>query len=133
MGRKSIVAVIVILALLVSGGFLIMNNNGVKHDANNSNNSSDSNSQNQPNTVQIDNFKFTQNELSVKNGTTVTWINNDPTKHNVVFDDSSAGKVEDSKFISKGEKVSFTFDTVGSFSYFCELHPYMKGTVTVTE
>jgi plastocyanin len=28
---------------------------------------------------------------------------------------------------------SFTFNQAGSFDYFCEIHPGMTGTVTVTE
>ena len=85
------------------------------------------------NTVAISNFKFAQQKITVKKGATVTWNNEDPTEHNVVFDDSSAGEVEGSKLISKGESVSFTFDKVGTFPYRCMPHPYMTGTVEVVE
>ncbi len=85
------------------------------------------------NTVAISNFKFAQQKITVKKGATVTWNNEDPAEHNVVFDDSSAGEVEAGKLISKGESVSFTFDKVGIFPYHCIPHPYMTGTVEVVE
>lgn len=84
-------------------------------------------------TIEIRDFKYAPEKMTVKKGTTVTWKNFDNTKHNVVFDDESAGEVEGGKLIGNGEEVSFTFNEVGDFSYFCEPHPYMKASVTVTE
>jgi 3',5'-cyclic-AMP phosphodiesterase len=77
--------------------------------------------------VKIDNFAFTPKTLSVSPGTTVTWTNQDDVPHNVVSTDK--------KFISTvldtDQKFSFTFDTPGSFPYFCKIHPMMTGTVQV--
>ncbi len=85
------------------------------------------------NVIEIKNFKFAPEKMTIKKGTTITWKNFDNTKHNVVFDDGSAGKVEGGKLISNGEEVSFTFSEVGEFPYHCMPHPYMKGSVTVTQ
>jgi len=57
----------------------------------------------------------------------VTWTNNDSVPHTVTQD----GGGLTSKAINPGETFSFTFDTAGSFSYHCEFHANMKGTVTV--
>jgi plastocyanin len=85
------------------------------------------------NVIEIKNFKFVPEKMTIKKGTTITWKNFDNTKHNVIFDDESAGEVEGGKLISNGEEVSFTFSEVGEFPYHCMPHPYMKGSVTVTE
>ena len=85
------------------------------------------------NVIEIKNFKFVPEKMTIKKGTTITWKNFDNTKHNVVFDDETTGEVEGGKLISNGEEVSFTFNEVGEFPYYCMPHPYMKATVTVME
>ena len=85
------------------------------------------------NVIEIKNFKFVPEKMTIKKGTIITWKNFDNTKHNVIFDDESAGEVEGGKLISNGEQVSFTFNEVGDFPYHCMPHPYMKGSVTVTQ
>jgi len=78
--------------------------------------------------VRIDNFVFNPAQLTVKPGTTVTFVNEDDIPHNVV---SSARGVFKSKVMDTDQKFSFTFATPGSFEYFCALHPHMKGTIVV--
>ena len=87
----------------------------------------------QSSSVIIENFEFIKKDITVKKGTTVVWKNLDTAKHNVIFDDVSVGQVEGGKLIGKGQELSFTFDKVGSFSYFCGPHTYMKGRVVVSE
>jgi plastocyanin len=76
--------------------------------------------------VKIDNFTFAPQQLTVKAGTTVTWINEDDIPHTVV----STGHFR-SKPLDTGDKFTFTFTTAGSFQYFCGLHPHMQGSITV--
>jgi plastocyanin len=76
--------------------------------------------------VHIDNFVFEPAELTVKVGTTVTWINRDDIPHLVV----SAGKFR-SKALDTEDKFSFTFTAAGDYKYFCALHPHMTGMVRV--
>jgi len=78
-------------------------------------------------TVKIDNYAFGPVALTVKAGTTVTWINDDDIPHTVVATD----KAFRSKALDTDDKFSFTFTTPGSYEYFCSLHPYMKATVVV--
>ena len=77
--------------------------------------------------VKIDNFSFTPATLTVAAGTTVTWTNHDDIPHNVVSDDKSIK----SKTLDTDEKFAFTFSKPGTYSYFCSIHPKMKGTVVV--
>jgi plastocyanin len=77
--------------------------------------------------VKIDNFSFGPAELTVKAGTTVTWINRDDIPHTVV----STDKAFKSKVLDTDEKFSYTFSTAGSFPYFCSIHPKMTGKILV--
>ena len=77
--------------------------------------------------VGIANFAFTPAALTVKPGETVTFENHDSTVHSIV---GVAGSFR-SKALDTDDKFSFTFDKPGEYSYFCGLHPYMKGKVVV--
>ena len=77
--------------------------------------------------VKIDNFTFAPQRLTVKAGTTVTWINDDDIPHAI----ASTGKAFRSKVLDTEDKFSFTFATPGSYEYFCSLHPHMTGTIVV--
>jgi plastocyanin len=77
--------------------------------------------------VKIDNFAFAPQRLTVKAGTTVTWINDDDIPHTV----SSSTKVFKSKALDTKDKFSFTFTTPGDYEYFCSLHPHMTGAIVV--
>ena len=78
--------------------------------------------------VTIRDFAFSPATISVPVGTTVTWTNEDSAPHTA----TSTSGVWDSGTLETGGSFSFTFDTPGSFSYFCAIHPSMRGTVVVT-
>ncbi len=71
--------------------------------------------------VKIDNFAFTPKRLTVKPGTTVTWINDDDAPHTV----AANGKLFKSGALDTQDRFSFTFTTPGTYEYFCSLHPHM--------
>src|SRR5438046_10764995 len=77
--------------------------------------------------VQIDQYAFLPQRITVKPGTTVTWTNEDDAPHTV----ASSAKLFKSKALDTGDKFSFTFTTPGTYEYFCSLHPHMTGTVVV--
>ena len=59
--------------------------------------------------------------VTIKQGDTVTWVNNKMAPHNVIFD----GKPELSHkqlTFSPGESYSTTFDEPGEYSYYCAPH-----------
>lgn len=78
-------------------------------------------------------FAFSPATLTVKVGTKVTWTNMTQTGHTVTSDD---GKSFDSgisnPIAASGGTYSFTFTKAGTFPYHCQIHPFMKATITVT-
>jgi len=79
-------------------------------------------------TVEIKDFAFNPATITIKKGTTVTWTNQDSAPHTVT---SESGNELDSPTLSKGQSYSHTFNEVGTFSYYCTIHPRMKGNVVV--
>jgi len=71
--------------------------------------------------------------IDVKVGTTVLWENVDNTMHTATSGnpDLGADGVFDSDILSAGDTYEFTFTDVGSYDYYCILHPWMVGTVNV--
>ena len=78
--------------------------------------------------VKIANFTFDPPTLTVKAGTTVTWINADDIPHLVSEKD---GKFRSSA-LDTNDKFSQTFSTAGTVEYFCAIHPHMTGKIVVT-
>lgn len=76
--------------------------------------------------ITIADFAFTGPD-SVEVGTTVTVTNEDGVAHTFTSEDD----VFDSDSIGTGESFQFTFDEAGEYTYFCEFHPQMTGTLTV--
>jgi plastocyanin len=77
--------------------------------------------------VKIDNFVFGPQAITVPVGTTVTWTNSDDIPHTAVSTDG----VFKSKVMDTDEKFSYTFTKVGTYSYYCSVHPKMTGQVVV--
>lgn len=87
--------------------------------------------------IEINLFNFSEKEITVPAGTTVTWINNDGTQHSVTSgtpDDNPDGDgTFDSDFFEEGETFSMVFDKPGEYHYFCRRHSHMQAVVIVTE
>jgi plastocyanin len=80
-----------------------------------------------PGDVTIFDNGYTPTTKTVTAGTTVTWSNTGALPHTVT---DRAG-LFDSSFVMAGETFQRTFDTPGTFSYFCTIHPEMVGTISV--
>lgn len=83
-------------------------------------------------------FAFGPATTTIKVGTTVTWTNGDTVNHDVVTDPSApaVNRLEGLKSptLKPGESFSYTFNKVGTWNYYCSLHPIrMKGQIIVTE
>ncbi|MCS5530313.1 MAG: plastocyanin/azurin family copper-binding protein, partial [Candidatus Nitrosopelagicus sp.] len=78
---------------------------------------------------------FIPNPITVELGTIVTWDNTDTAAHTASAGTAADGPsgVWDSSLIMAGASFSYTTDTVGSFDYFCMVHPWMAGTLIVEE
>ena len=81
-------------------------------------------------TVEIKEYAFAPATLTVAVGTRVTWTNRDDTPHTVTS--AAEPPLFRSGAIDSDDSFAWPFDTRGSFSYFCALHPHMQGTVIVT-
>jgi len=76
--------------------------------------------------IEIKNYMFM--EVTVPQGTKVTWINRDEVPHTVI----EKTKLFHSPALDTDDTFSFVFDKPGTYEYFCSLHPYMVAKVIVT-
>ncbi len=77
-------------------------------------------------TVEIKDFKFVPDTVTIKRGGTVTWIQRDSAPHTVALTD-----IPESPRLEQGDTWSYTFDKTGNYNYICGIHPYMKGRIIV--
>jgi len=70
---------------------------------------------------------FGANPLTVAAGTTISWLNTDTTTHTSAAD----GSQWESGNIPPGGRFNFTFGSAGRFTYHCQIHPNMTGTIVV--
>ncbi len=75
--------------------------------------------------IDILDFSFSQADITVAPGTTVTWTNTGVAPHTV------SGLPEESGTLDTGQSFSFTFNDAGTFDYQCAFHPQMVGQVIV--
>ena len=78
--------------------------------------------------VSIASFAFGPATITVKPGTTVTWTQQDEDQHTVTAND---GSFTSSPLIT-GTTYTHTFTAPGTYAYHCSIHPFMHGTVVVT-
>ena len=78
--------------------------------------------------VDIKDFAYNPATVEIPVGSSVTWTNSDPTPHTATAQDRQALQ---SGTLQQGDNFSQTFDTPGTFDYFCEFHANMKGTIVV--
>ena len=79
-------------------------------------------------TVLIQDFSFKPAHITIKRGTKVRWINKDRAHHTAT---ATKRKSFDSGRLGKGQRYTHTFKSAGKKKYFCEIHPFMRGSVTV--
>ena len=76
---------------------------------------------------------YTPNTVQIKVGGTVIWKNVDTAAHTVT---SGKGAVSDGIFdsgmIMAGSSFDHKFDKTGTYDYYCMVHPWMTGKVTVS-
>lgn len=73
-------------------------------------------------------------EVSINAGDKVTWVNNDISIHNLASGTPEEGLTNEfeSGIIQAGGTFEHTFNDAGSIDYYCTIHPWMTGSVTVT-
>ena len=80
------------------------------------------------NKIEIKDFAFIPQTVTVKSGEKITWINRDEEPHTVV----SVGKqLKKSSALDTDQTYTIVAGAPGTYSYFCSVHPKMTGTIVV--
>jgi plastocyanin len=79
--------------------------------------------------VEIVDFAYEPDPVTVEEGGKVTWINRDSDPHTATADDGSF----DTGTLEEGKLGSASFKEAGTYEYICTIHPDMQGTVEVVE
>jgi len=75
-------------------------------------------------------------DIEISLGDTIVWKNGDQAKHTITsgtLEDGPDGIFGGTNFLVPGESYKFTFTEKGRYPYFCLIHPWMTGVVTVTD
>jgi plastocyanin len=79
--------------------------------------------------VEIENFSYEPDPVTIEEGGKVIWINRDSAPHTATAEDGSF----DTGTLEEGKLKSETFKQPGTYEYVCSIHPQMHGTVEVVE
>jgi plastocyanin len=119
--RRIILLITVAMLVVVSTLFFVSASGAHKHPT--------AKAQKHPTkTVLIQNFRFKPANITIKRGTKVRWINKDMDPHTAT---ANNGRSFDSGRLGKGQSYTHTFKSAGKKGYFCEIHPFMRGSVLV--
>jgi plastocyanin len=80
-----------------------------------------------PMEVNVDNFTFGPDTLTVPANSKVTWVNKDDAPHVITSNDG----LFKSRALDTDDTYSYTFTKAGTYSYYCSIHPKMVGKVVV--
>ena len=81
---------------------------------------------------EVDDNCYVPSLIVIEKGKQVTWVNEDSAFHSVTSGFYTAPtELFDSGYLDPFESYTLTFDEVGTYDYFCILHPWMKGQVIV--
>lgn len=79
--------------------------------------------------VEIVEFTYQPDPVTIAAGGKVTWVNRDSAPHTATAEDGSF----DTGTLGEGKIGSQSFKEPGTYPYICTIHPTMKGTVEVVE
>lgn len=82
--------------------------------------------------INIQGFAFAPSSQTIQVGDTVMWMNADSIAHTSTSGQPGAPDgLWNSGFLNSGASFSHTFDAAGTFPYFCGVHSFMTGSITV--
>lgn len=134
---KTVIIWLIVVILVVIGGWYLMGRGQSTSTSTNSvvpsasSTVSTSSVDTSTNAVIISGMAFAPTSVTIKTGATVKWTNQDSTTHTVTGNGNNVPTGFDSGNLDNGQSYSFTFDTPGTYSYHCKIHPQMTGTITV--
>ncbi|HEX6688989.1 MAG TPA: cupredoxin family copper-binding protein [Solirubrobacterales bacterium] len=79
--------------------------------------------------VEIEDFAYRPDPVTIEEGGKVIWKNRDSVAHTATAEDGSF----DTGTIEEGKLKSETFKEAGTYDYICSIHPTMHGTIEVVE
>jgi len=125
--RMNRVVLVLGAALIVATGVVL-----VAHDGGTDTTTAQSGPAKAVDHVEIKDFVYAPAATTVRVGKTITFTNADNAPHTATSGTSpTADGVFDSGTLKKGESDSVKVTKPGTFAYYCAIHPFMKGTVTV--
>jgi plastocyanin len=77
--------------------------------------------------VEIKDFAYNPDPVTIEAGGKVIWINQDSAPHTATAEDGSF----DTGTLEEGKLKSESFKEPGTYAYICSIHPQMHGTVEV--
>ena len=80
------------------------------------------------NQIEIKEFRFDPQVLTVKSGEQITWINRDEEPHTIV---SVEKQFKKSSALDTDQEFTIIAGAPGTYTYFCSVHPKMTGTIIV--
>ena len=80
------------------------------------------------NKIEIKDFAFNPQTITVKSGEKITWINRDEEPHTIV---SVEKQFKKSSALDTDQEFSIIAGAPGTYEYFCSVHPKMTGTIVV--
>jgi len=80
------------------------------------------------NRIEIKDFAFNPQTITVKSGEKITWINRDEEPHTIV---SVEKQFKKSSALDTDQEFMITAGAPGTYTYFCSVHPKMTGTIVV--
>jgi plastocyanin len=80
------------------------------------------------NRIEIKDFAFNPQKITVKSGEKITWVNRDEEPHTVV---SVEKQFKKSSALDTDQEFTITAGAPGTYTYYCSVHPKMTGTIVV--
>jgi plastocyanin len=80
------------------------------------------------NKIDIKDFAFNPQTITVRSGEKVTWINRDEEPHTIV---SVEKQFKKSSALDTDQEFTITAGAPGTYTYYCSVHPKMTGTIVV--
>ena len=77
--------------------------------------------------MSISDYAYHPASITVAPGAKVTFTNHDQTAHTA----TSQRRGFDTGTINPGHSATVTLDTPGTYTYYCQFHPFMHGTIIV--
>lgn len=131
--------IIIILVIIIAGVALYStqtsnqnapaDNGNIQSGANGTANTTNGTNNTVPSTITIQNGAFNPNNINIKSGTNVQWINQENINHQIVADNRDF----ESPILTNGQTYNFYFAKSGVFGYSCKIHPTETGTITVSQ